>query len=77
MLLRWGYPYVFEEWFFHMTLTTRLSEPDAAVWRARAGAHFAGSLAASRPVADLCLFTQAAPDRPFVLAERFPLGGAA
>ncbi len=77
MLLRWGYPYVFREWFFHMTLSARLSGPDAAVWRARAEAHFAAPLAASRRVADLCLFTQPAPDRPFVLAERFPLGGAA
>ena len=25
MLLRWGYPYVFDTWFFHMTLTRRLS----------------------------------------------------
>ncbi len=77
MLLRWGYPYVLREWFFHMTLTARLMGPDAAAWRERAEAHFAQSLAAPRRVADLCLFSQAGPDRPFVLAERFPLGGAA
>ncbi len=74
MLRRWGYPYVFSEWFFHMTLTARLSPPEAAIWQARAEAHFAGSLTVSRRVTDLCLFTQAAPDGPFVLAERLPLG---
>ena len=75
--MRWGYPYVFREWFFHMTLTCRLSEPDATVWRARATAHFAAALAMSRRVADLCLFTQAGPDCAFVLAGRFPLRGPA
>lgn len=25
MLVRWGYPYVFDTWFFHLTLTRRLS----------------------------------------------------
>ena len=25
MLVRWGYPYVFDTWFFHMTLTRRLT----------------------------------------------------
>ncbi|MBV9655922.1 MAG: DUF1045 domain-containing protein [Acetobacteraceae bacterium] len=77
MLRRWGYPYVFSEWFFHMTLTSRLGEQQIAVWRARAEAHFAAALARPRRVQDLCLFTQAGPDRPFVVAARFPLGGPA
>ena len=30
MLVRWGYPYVFGTWFFHMTLTRRLSDAEKA-----------------------------------------------
>ena len=30
MLVRYGYPYVLDTWFFHMTLTRRWSGPDAS-----------------------------------------------
>ena len=30
MLVRWGYPYVFDTWFFHMTLTRRLTAEEKA-----------------------------------------------
>ena len=33
MLVRFGYPYVLDTWFFHMTLTRRLSP--VAVWPRR------------------------------------------
>jgi hypothetical protein len=74
-LARWGYPYVFATWFFHMTLTRRLDEAEQARWRPRAQAHFAAALALPRHVVDLCLFVQATPDEPFALAERIPLAG--
>ena len=32
MLVRWGYPYVFDTWFFHMTLTRRLSAEEKHVF---------------------------------------------
>jgi hypothetical protein len=73
-LLRWGYPYVFATWFFHMTLTKRLDAAGQEVWRPAAEAHFAAALAESRMVADLCLFTQER-GAPFILAERIPLRG--
>ena len=31
MLVRWGYPYVFDTWFFHMTLTRRLSDAEKSI----------------------------------------------
>ncbi len=74
-IARWGYPYVFATWFFHMTLSRRLSEAEHALWRPRAEAHFAAALALPRRVGDLCLFVQPAPDEPFVIAERLPLAG--
>ena len=39
--MRWGYPFVFELFRFHMTLTTRLSEPDITRIANAATMHFA------------------------------------
>lgn len=75
MLVRWGYPYVFGTWFFHMTLTRRLNEAEKAVFLPAARAHFARALAVPQRVADLCLFTQRAAGEPFVIAERLSLRG--
>lgn len=72
-LRRWGYPYVFATWFFHMTLTRRLTATERAIFMPAAEAHFAGLLATPRRVADICLFTQRTPGAGFVLAERVAL----
>jgi len=76
MLTRWGYPYVFGTWFFHMTLTCRLTTDEKPIWLATTRAHFAELVERPRRVADLCLFTQAAPGAPFVTTERLALGGS-
>ena len=75
MLTRWGYPYVFGAWFFHMTLTRRLDDEEKSVWRPAAEAHFAPALSLKRRVTDLCLFVQPAPGDDFVIAERLALRG--
>jgi putative phosphonate metabolism protein len=75
MLTRWGYPYVFNTWFFHMTLTRRLLLVEKARLQPAAEAHFSRSLSLPRRVADICLFTQSAPGAPFVIAARLPLRG--
>jgi putative phosphonate metabolism protein len=75
MLVRWGYPYVFGTWFFHMTLTRRLTLAEKAIYQPAAEAYFAGALKQPRTVSDICLFTQSAPGAPFKIAERFPLRG--
>jgi putative phosphonate metabolism protein len=75
LLARFGYPYVMEEWRFHVTLTRRLAPDEAAVLRPAAEAHFAGIAGRPRRVESVCLFTQAGPGAPFLIAERFPLGG--
>jgi putative phosphonate metabolism protein len=75
MLVRWGYPYVFGTWFFHMTLTRRLSEPEKAVILPVAQAWFAPALTAPRRVEEICIFTQAASEAAFTLAERVKLRG--
>ena len=75
LLVRWGYPYVFDAWFFHMTLTRRLSEAENAGVLPAARAWFAPALAVPRRVEDICLFTQAEAGAAFTLAERVRLRG--
>jgi putative phosphonate metabolism protein len=74
MLMRWGYPYVFSTWFFHMTLTRRLTPSEHELYRPAAEAMFQETLKAPRRVVDISLCVQASPGAPFILAERLPLG---
>ena len=74
-LVRWGYPGVFDQWRFHMTLTRRLSPEEHAVFRPAAEAHLAPALPGPRRVTELCVFTQPGPGTPFRVAERLPLRG--
>ena len=75
MLVRWGYPYMFETWFFHMTLTRRLSADEKALYKPKAEAHFAEAISHPRRAIDICLFTQPTQGAPFTIAERIPLLG--
>jgi putative phosphonate metabolism protein len=75
MLVRWGYPYVFKTWFFHMTLTRRLAPEERRVWQPAAERFVAAALREPRVVRDICLFVQPSPDAPFVIQKRLPLRG--
>lgn len=75
MLVRWGYPYVYGTWFFHMTLTRRLSDAEKSTIMPAAQDWFAPALAVTRHVEDICIFTQAAPYVAFTLVERVRLRG--
>ncbi|WP_376090158.1 DUF1045 domain-containing protein [Roseomonas sp. CCTCC AB2023176] len=74
-LNHWGYPYVFDTFFFHVTLTRRLTADEDAVMRPAVLDWLGDAPARSRRVTALCLFTQAQPDEPFLIAERLPLTG--
>jgi putative phosphonate metabolism protein len=74
-LVRWGYPYVFDTWFFHMTLTRRLTAGEKRIFMSAAEAWFARATAMKRRVGDICLFVQPSPGAPFVIRERLPLRG--
>lgn len=75
LLARWGYPYVLDEFRFHLTLTGPIAD---AMERKRVmgllSPFVAPLLDQSTPVRELCVFHQ--PDRaaPFQLIERFPFG---
>jgi hypothetical protein len=75
LLTRWGYPYVFQEWRFHMTLSCRLEGPAHALVLAAARQHFAPALAQPRTVCDVALFVQPSAGAPFMQRARFPLRG--
>jgi hypothetical protein len=68
---RWGYPLVFEDWQFHMTLTSAHETP---AWPGPAQSHFAPALQLSRLVREICIFVEPTPAASFRLAHRFPLG---
>jgi hypothetical protein len=74
-LVRWGYPYVFATWFFHMTLTRRLTPAERAIYWRAADAHFAAVVARPRMVTDIAIFVQPEPRAPFLLARRVELRG--
>lgn len=68
-LSRWGYPFVFDRWRFHMTLSDAGHGGDATL-RRRAERHFAEALTEPMRATSVALFTQAAPGAPLRLAER-------
>lgn len=71
----WGYPYVFAEWRFHMTLTRRLTPTEKAIILPAVSEALGGAPALSRTVSDICVFAQAAPGAPFTILERLTLRG--
>lgn len=74
-LMRWGYPYLFGEWRFHVTLTRRLDASEKAVLMPAATGFLGEAPGRARRVAALSVFTQPAPGAPFTIAARLPLRG--
>lgn len=74
---RFGYPYVFEEFRFHMTLTDRLPEHEREAYSRAAATHF-GPLAEAETMLDrLVLFHEPEPGAPFMRLDDFILTGEA
>lgn len=70
LLDEFGYPYVMEEFFFHLTLTGRVGE-DADVIAGAAARHFAGLVPSPFVLRDICLFGEDAAGK-FHLLHRYP-----
>lgn len=81
LLQRWGYPYVMEEFRFHMTLTDSLTDvlagPGTAAVDAVLDDLFGPLAGLPLPVRDIALFHQGDRSGPFRLVARFPLNGTA
>ena len=76
LLQRWGYPFVFAEWQFHMTLTSRLGRAEAAGLLAWLRPHVERLNGAPLMVDSLCLFEEAVPGAPFRLIRRYGFDGS-
>jgi putative phosphonate metabolism protein len=73
-LVRFGYPYVFEFFRFHMTLTERLAEPEHGRVRAALAPLAAEVCAAPLRIDALSVFEQEGRGAPFMVTGRYPLG---
>lgn len=72
---RWGYPYVFDDFRFHMTLTGRLPETVLTAGLSALQALYA-PIDAPVTFASICICAQADPDARFVMHRRFDFGEA-
>lgn len=72
-LARWGYPYVMEDFQFHMTVAGPVDAQDAREISPALESHFKPLLARPLQIDALSLFYQAAPDQNFLRVAFFPL----
>jgi len=70
----YGYPYVLDEWRFHLTLSAALPEDQRQGLIEFLAAHFADSIQMPLTIEDIALVGQPAPQADFVLLERHTLG---
>ncbi|PYE90008.1 DUF1045 domain-containing protein [Phyllobacterium leguminum] len=72
-LEQWGYPYVFEDFRFHMTLTGRVEEKDKLRVARMLDAFFEPVLSEPVEINNLALFVEAEPGAPFEVHSLHPL----
>ena len=75
LLNRWGYPYVLEEYRFHMTITGHLTDPETPKFLKTLEARYAPLVKQAVSIEDICLFRQETRRDQLILAERYPLRG--
>ncbi|MFK0686746.1 DUF1045 domain-containing protein [Mesorhizobium sp. IMUNJ 23033] len=73
-LCQWGYPYVFETFRFHMTLSGRAASQESPRLRAAIDSLFAEVLLRPVPVDALTLFVETEPGAPFMVLSHHALG---
>ncbi|WP_309083496.1 DUF1045 domain-containing protein [Chelativorans sp.] len=75
-LHKWGYPHVFEEFRFHMTLTGRVPSAEAQRMEAAIESFFGPLLLEPLEIASLALFVEPEGGAPFHIKSFHPIGGA-
>jgi len=76
MLQRWGYPYVMNEFRFHMTLSKRIrDDAEREALMREILKHGAEALAAPVRIDAISVFRQKNRSAPFLRLEHFPFGG--
>ncbi len=74
LMMRYGYPFIFEDFQFHMTLTGPLDRAELSVVQAALLSYFEPVLTSPYIIEDICLFGERV-DGSFVMIERIPLAG--
>lgn len=77
LLQRWGYPYVFEEFRFHMTLTGPVPEDSRAEMREILRRRFVSFVDQALPIDHLALFCEPERGQPFHVLRAHSLAPAA
>lgn len=75
LLERWGYPYVMDEFRFHLTLTGRLNKATRKKFQRELTARIAGFIDDPVTITDLSVFVQDEANAEFREVRRFPLSG--
>lgn len=70
----WGYPFVFEEFRFHMTLSGKLRGEELAATKALAEQHFAAVNRAPLTLRNISVFVEPHPGGPFNILEQVLIG---
>ena len=73
LLINWGYPYVFDEFRFHITLTRKLTDSEMVAVFDLAESHFAQVLRQPLDISALTTFVEAGPDIRFRVVDTFSL----
>jgi hypothetical protein len=73
-LCQWGYPYVFDAFRFHMTLTGRLDAAERPRLRAAIGEAFGDLIGRPLVMDALAIFVEQEPGAPFLVRSRHALG---
>ncbi|GHB38174.1 hypothetical protein GCM10007094_29400 [Pseudovibrio japonicus] len=77
-MLQWGYPYIFEHFHFHMTLSQPLEdESERQALKAAAEEHFEPVIHQKISISHLALCVEPEADAPFQVIEIKPLEGPA
>ncbi|MCG5473305.1 MAG: DUF1045 domain-containing protein [Sinorhizobium fredii] len=75
-LAAWGYPYVFEEFQFHLTLTGPVPEETRSVMRETLEAAFDPFIGGALSISTVALFIEPQRGAPFTVHSLLPLGSA-
>ena len=73
LLNRWGYPYLLQEYRFHMTITGHLTDPETPKFLKTLKARYAQLVEQAVSIEDVCLFRQETRKDQLVLTARYPL----
>lgn len=74
-LMTWGYPYIFDDFRFHMTLSDPIPDDLADAFEMAAKRHFEAVLTHPQTVSSLSLFVESERGASFTVHRQFPLGG--